>query len=140
MKDNFKYTYIIEKITQIESEKRYQSFSDILSAISELVFREDYFSENERKIYIKFATELYNHIEKLSSNVQKKNINDIISNLQKVLRNNMLDEFIQSNSNLISCFTDEFSSYYSKPNIEYKIVENFYKLIISINQRGLGEE
>ena len=44
----------------------------------------------------------------------------------------MLDEFIQSNSDLIHCFTDEFSSYYTKINIEYKTVESFYKLLIAL--------
>ena len=44
----------------------------------------------------------------------------------------MLDEFIQSNSELIHCFTDEFSTYYSRIDIEYKTVENFYKLLIAL--------
>lgn len=134
MKDSFKYTYIIEKMTQIESEKRYKSFSDIISAISELMFREDYFTEEESKTYINFANKLYNQMIKLSGNIQRKNINEIITNLQKVLRNNMLNEFIQSNNNLIRCFTNECSNYYIQADIEYKVVENFYKLIISLSE------
>ena len=132
MKDSFKYYHIIEKMVHIEKEKRYQSFSEIVSAISELMLREDYFNDNERDIYIKFSNDLYNHIAELSTSIQRKNINIIIERLQKVLRNSMLDEFIQSVNDLIHCFTDEFATYYSRRDIEYKTVENFYKLLISL--------
>ena len=117
---------------QIEREKRYQSFSKIVSAISELVIRENFFNDNERGIYLKFASDLNNHIGKLSTQIKRKNITQIIEKLQKVLRNNMLDEFIQSNSELIHCFTDEFSTYYTSINIKYKTVEDFYKLLIAL--------
>lgn len=133
IKDTFKYNHIIEKMVQIEREKRYQSFSEIVSAISELMIREDYFNDDERQIYINFANAIYDHIGELSSSIQKKSINIIIENLQKVLRNNMLDEFIQSVSELIHCFTDEFATYYSTRNIEYNTVENFYKLLNSLS-------
>lgn len=133
IKDTFKYNHIIEKMVQIEREKRYQSFSEIVSTISELMIREDYFNDDERQIYINFANAIYDHIGELSSSIQKKSINIIIENLQKVLRNNMLDEFIQSVSELIHCFTDEFATYYSTRNIEYNTVENFYKLLISLS-------
>lgn len=132
MKDSFEYYHIIEKMVHIEKEKRYQSFSEIVSAVSELMLREDYFSDNERDIYIKFSNDLYNHIAELSTFIQRKNINIIIERLQKVLRNSMLDEFIQSVNDLIHCFTDEFATYYSRRDIEYKTVENFYKLLISL--------
>ena len=132
IKDTFKYNHIIEKMVQIEREKRYQSFSEIVSAISELMIRENFFNDSERSIYLKFASDLNNHIAKLSSQIKRKNINQVIEKLQKVLRNNMLDEFIQSNSELIHCFTDEFSTYYSRIDIEYKTVEDFYKLLIAL--------
>ena len=132
MKDSFKYYHIIEKMITVERDKRYQSFSEIVSAISELMLREDYFSDDEREIYIKFANAIYDHIAELSTSIQRKDINVIIERLQKVLRNSMLDEFIQSVSELIHCFTDEFATYYSRRDIEYKTVENFYKLLISL--------
>ena len=132
MKDSFEYYHIVEKMINIEKEKRYQSFSEIVSAISELMLRENYFNDNEREIYIKFSNDLYNHIAELSTSIQRKNINIIIERLQKVLRNSMLDEFIQSVNDLIHCFTDEFATYYSNRDIEYKTVENFYKLLISL--------
>ena len=39
MKDSFKYYHIIEKMITVERDKRYQSFSEIVSAISELMLR-----------------------------------------------------------------------------------------------------
>lgn len=132
IKESFKYTHIIEKMIQVERDKRYQSFTEIVSAISELILRDDYFNDEERSIYLNFASALNDHIAKLSSQIKRKPIKEIIENLQKVLKNNMLDEFIQSNSELIHCFTDEFSSYYTKINIEYKTVESFYKLLIAL--------
>lgn len=132
IKDSFKYSHIIEKMIQVEKEKRYQSFSEIVSDISKLILREKYFNNSERNTYLKFATALNNHIAKLSSQIKRKDINEIIEKLQKVLRSNMLNEVIQSNSELIHCFTDEFSSYYTKLDIEYKTVEDFYKLLIAL--------
>ena len=132
IKDDFKYYYIIEKMIVVEKDKRYQSFSEIVSSISELMLREDYFNDDERKIYISFANDIYNHISELSTYIQRKSINTIIEHLQKVLRNSMLDEFIQSVSELIHCFTDEFATYYPSTDIKYKTVEDFYKLLISL--------
>lgn len=132
LKDTFKYYHIIEKMVLVERDKRYQSFSEIVSAILELMLRENYFNDNERQIYINFADALYNHISELSTFIQRKSINVIIERLQKVLRNSMLDEFIQSVSDLIHCFTDEFATYYPNRDIEYKTVEDFYKLLISL--------
>ena len=130
--ESFEYYHIIEKMIQIEKDKRYQSFSEIVSAISELMLREDYFNDKDRDIYIKFANGLYEHIAELSTSIQRKSIDTIIKRLQKVLRNSMLDEFIQSVDDLIHCFTDEFATYYSRRDIEYKTVADFYKLLMTL--------
>lgn len=130
--ESFEYYHIIEKMIQIEKDKRYQSFSEIVSAISELMLREDYFNDKDRDIYIKFANGLYDHIAELSTSIQRKSIDTIIKRLQKVLRNSMLDEFIQSVDDLIHCFTDEFATYYSRRDIEYKTVADFYKLLMTL--------
>lgn len=44
----------------------------------------------------------------------------------------MLNDFIQSNVELLHCFTDEIATYNARKDIDYKIVEDFYKFIISI--------
>lgn len=130
--ENFKYNSILTKMIQVEREKRYQSFSEIVSDISGFIFDEDYFNDEEKQIYQTFSNELHSHIIKFNRNIERKNIDDIVQSLQKVLRDNMLEEYIQANGDLIRCFTGIGFTYRIKVNIKRNIVETFYKMFISM--------
>lgn len=131
--ENFKYSSILTKMVQVEREKRYQSFSEIVSDISGFIFDEDYFSSEEKQIYQVFSNELHAHIVKFNKTIERREMDDIVQLLQKVLRDNMLEEYIQANNDLISCFINVGYTYRSEIDIERSVVEDFYKMFISMS-------
>lgn len=131
--DEFNYNYILEKMTEFEPEKRYQSFQKIYSDITEGIFSEIDFNEQEKEIYIKFADELSNHVSKFYEKyVPVDNSHTIINNLANVIKNNSLEKYIQNNSDLINCFVENNYSYNTCCNIEVLYVKKFYKFLINL--------
>ncbi len=132
--ENFKYNSIVAKMIQVEREKRYKSFSEIMSEISGFIFDEDYFTPEEKQTYQDFSNVLYSHIVKFARNIERKNIEDVTQALQKVLRDNMLEEYIQSNNDFISSFINVGFTYKTAIDIKRTVVENFYKMFVSMSE------
>lgn len=131
---DFKYKTIIEKMIQYSYEMRYNSFDDIYRDISKGIFNEIDFSDYEKEIYRNFADSLYNHISVFTGPYElKSNIEEIINDLENVVKENSLELFIQSNSNLISCFVSGPYRYSAKTDIKVEIVAKFYKFFINLS-------
>lgn len=129
----FNYNYILEKMIDVEPEKRYCSFEKIYSDITEGIFGEIDFSEQEKEIYMSFAEELTNHISKFYEKcIPIENMETIISNLADVIKKNSLEKYIQKNSDLINCFVENNYTYNTRCNIEVLMVKKFYRFLIGL--------
>lgn len=132
--DDFRYNHIIEKMTKINPQQRYSSFSEIVSDISAGVLSEADFTYQQKTIYLKFAIELSEHINHFKDKFTP--INDIkttLSKLASLIRNSSLEEYIQKNSQLIECFVYGTFNYKTRKDIEVEHVKKFYSLVTSLS-------
>lgn len=115
--NDFKYQHIIDNMIIANPKKRVESFSQIMISISEDTFENIDFTDDEKAIYTTFADELISHIvsmknEFISENDPKK----IIISLEKVIKDSLLEEVLQNNNDLISCFINNSYIYNSEFN------------------------
>ncbi len=131
---DFKYKSIIEKMIQYSCDKRYSSFEQIYQDISKGIFSEIDFSDYEKGTYRNFADSLYNHISVYTGPYElKTNIEQIINDLENVVKENSLEFFIQSNSKLINCFVSGPYRYTTATNIQVEVVTKFYEFFIKLS-------
>ena len=134
--DDFSFFSIINKMCEITTNSRYQSFEEIKAEISTSLFSEIKFSSLDKQVYRKFADALSSHVVKFH---EKPNFftesKVVIEKLSSVIKNNALEVTIKGNQNLISCFvTDKTNfTYNTTDNIELSLVHDFYKLLIKVS-------
>ena len=76
---------------------------------------------------------MYNHISVFTGPCElKSNIEEIINDLGNVVKENSLEFFIQSNSNLISCFVSGPYRYSTKTDIKVDIIVKFYEFFSNL--------
>jgi len=127
---SFRYFHILDKMIKVDRALRYDSFNQIAKDISKGVETELSFDEIEKNIYREFAEGLFTIIVKFKNSTgNKKEVSDILINLEDVLRINSLEEYIQSNSKLINCFIEGAFTYKTSKSIKYETVLSFYKLL-----------
>ena len=132
---DFKYKSIIEKMIQYSCDKRYNSFEQIYQDISEGIFIEIEFSNYEKGIYRNFADSLYSHISVYTGPYElKTNKEQIINDLEDVVKENSLEFFIQSNSKLINCFVSGPYKYKINTDIQVEVVTKFYEFFIKLSR------
>ncbi|MEE0931241.1 MAG: protein kinase family protein [Acutalibacteraceae bacterium] len=128
--ENFRFNHIIEKMIKINPEQRYSSFTEIMNDISVGVLEGIDFSDKEKSIYRKFASELTNHINYyLEKYSPVNNTSTTLNKLATIIRNSSLESHIQNNSQLIQCFINGGFGYNTKSNIDVKNVIDFYDLV-----------
>lgn len=131
----FRYNNIIEKMIKTNREQRYGSFSTIVADISSGVMKEVVFSKQQKHCYRTFADMLSFHIRCYNSVYSpKKDFLKIESDLAELIRSSALEEYIQDNSQLISCFIANAYVYIPRKDIPVQIVIDFYYLVLSLDE------
>lgn len=132
-KIDFKYNSIIDKMIQHSIDKRYATFEEIYIDISKGIFSEIDFTDYEKGTYRNFADSLYKHISIYTGPYElSTNIEQIINDLENVVRENSLEAFIQSNSKLINCFVIGPYRYSTATDIPVDVVTKFYEFFIKL--------
>ena len=133
--NEFMFSHILEKMIKNNPVNRYASFAEILSDISNGVLGGITFNAYEERIYRIFADTLISKISHYTSTFAPINdISFILSKLSELIKNSVLEEFIQNNSQLINCFiTGNGYSYYTKKDVKVPIVCDFYKLMLNLS-------
>ena len=131
--ESFKFFYIINKMIEYQVKDRYKTFDEVYMDISNGIFSELDFLEEEKSTYREFSDAIFDKILEYSSEYNPiSSVEKIIENLANILRKNSLENYIQNNSDLISCFLDNGFRYNNQINIEIEKVEKFYKWLISL--------
>lgn len=132
--DDFRYQHILEKMTKINPNQRYSSFTEIVSDISAGVLGEIDFTEEQKEIYRDFADALAGHIVHYSDKyMPTNNIPETLSKLAELIRNSSLEKYLQDNSQLIRCFISGGYRYNSRKEIEVQTVIDFYGLVTGLS-------
>ncbi|MFJ7678269.1 protein kinase family protein [Peribacillus sp. NPDC097198] len=132
---NFKFKYIIDKMIQLDPRERYSKFQDISVDISQGVLAIN-FTEVEKNLYRDFAEVLSKYIVRHSNRYEPvKDPNIILNQLSTLILNSSLEDYIQDNGQLISCFINNSYTFKSIKDIPLAIVTNFYQFL-----QGLGPD
>jgi len=134
--EDYKFTSIINKMSEANIEKRYQSFKDISVDITKGVLLGTDFPIVDKTIYQNMATSLTDVIGEYNTEFSAiSDVREVQINLEKVISNSSLEENIQDNSALIACFISNRFTYYPKRIISVDYVKKFYKLLIDSDYR-----
>lgn len=140
LKDTFKefrFAQVINEMIKTSPDERFKSFEDVSNAISTGLLSVIEFSDQDKIIYLKFADHLINHISKFKAGIKYNfEIKEIIHGLGKIIRDNSLEKFIQSNNKLIKCFVNGGFTYNPNNNIEVECVRDFYDFFLKQNQQN----
>ncbi len=94
--DDFSFYQIINKMCEIQTKSRYQSFDEIKDEILTSVFSEIKFSSSDKQIYRKFADALSSHIVKFHGQPKFFAENKVVvERLSSVIKNNALKTTIK---------------------------------------------
>ncbi len=132
---NFSYMSLLGKMTQFEHIDRINSFFDIYREIitdgSKLID----FTESEQEIYLAFANNIPCIYSKIESNTQYiSNIESIITELENVYRNSMLEIFIHNYAEFGNCFLKGQYFYFTKKKITSVSIKNFIQFFKSASK------
>lgn len=128
--EDFRYQHIIDKMIISNPQKRIKSFSEVLQVMSEDIFEDLEFTEEEKSIYCTFANSLVLHLSYMRNDFTPiYEPKDVINLLENLIRDCLIEEVLQDNSKLISCFIKNNYYYNSRKDIEIQDIRNFYKFI-----------
>lgn len=126
----FAYNEVLIKMIAPNSENRVSSFFDVLREIEGKTNLEINFSDSEIESYRFFANGISNITSKLFA--ESEYIDDldlILSKLEEIYRNSILEEHLQNNNKLISCFIKGNFRYKPSYGFETFILRNFINMI-----------
>lgn len=127
-KIDFSYHRILNKMMQVDPLKRYNSFDEILDSINKKEFELLNVSDEDKNIYQTFSSALS---RKLTCFLKTPNyntdVNTIINGLEDILTENVLEDYIQDNSKLISLFIKSAYKYKVDDSILVEDVKSFYR-------------
>ncbi len=131
--ENFTFTNILNDMIKTDIDKRINSFTLINRRVisDENIGIE--FSEDNKEIYKRFAsglTSIFNKIEQGAEYVT--DIDKIISGLESVYRNSILEDYIQNPNSISQCFVNG-GYYFKSPEFELNILRDFIKFINSVS-------
>lgn len=131
---NFEFRHIIEKMTKINPSQRYNSFVEVRRDISNGVLGQINFTEDEKKVYQTFASDLSYLINYYLDKYNPiNNISVTLSKLACLIRSSSLENLIQDNQQLIDCFIAGGYNYKTQQIVKVQNVINFYSLVTSLS-------
>ena len=134
-KMEFKYFNILGKMTKPDEKDRYESFQKIIDSMNQKEFELMKINDTDKIIYQEFSnTILSKLVYYKGEKIFRKNIDGIIRELNLVVKENILEDFIQRNEKLISVFVNSAYIYRDKIDIPYKTVTDFYNWFINISE------
>ena len=129
--EDFKFINVVNTMCEVSIEKRYQSFKDVSDDIAKGVLLGTDFSARDKAVYQDMASSLVNTISYYTSDFSPvSEVERVQVNLGELIRNSSLEEYIQANSALISCFLTNGFTYSLRIMTKVDTVKDFYRLLI----------
>jgi len=132
---NFAYTGLLKKMIVHTYENRINSFFDIQREITSDKSTGIEFTDEEKKIYQRFANSLSYIYSKIDiGSDYRTDIDKIIKELENVCLNSMLETYIQNQNSIANCFVKGNYRYYTNREIEVSIVKDFLNFIKAVSK------
>ena len=128
--ESFKYTKLLSRMCEKDSNKRINKFADVKTKILNDRFLEIEYSEDEKNRYREFSEYLYASISNIQYRSQYfKHIDKIQNSIENTYKRVMLEEYIPNNSILISCFIDGEFRYHTESEFPVSVLKSFLILL-----------
>ncbi|MBQ9313685.1 MAG: protein kinase family protein [Clostridia bacterium] len=131
---SFLYNGIINKMLEYSPSNRYSNYEEIKQDISNDLFTQISFSEEEKETYSNFADDLCNSIVKFTSEpIFVMDFEKVRTALEKIIRVSSLETYVQNNNDVILSFVTATFRYKTSNIIKSVHLINFYKLLMNSN-------
>ena len=105
-------------MTEIDPEKRYKNFDEILTNIYKNGFSDIEFDQVDRKTYQNFVYNLLDVIVSFNESLKmERDISKILERLHTIISVNILEEYIQNVAELLRVFMSHSYTYYINRSI-----------------------
>ena len=126
--NGFSYHKIIDKMMQSNPSKRYKSFAEIQETLDKRDFINLKISEEDKVIYTYFTDQLFKAINYFADKFEfNRQINDVLERLEKVIKNNVFETYIQNNTDVIDIFIRNGYNYNKGDIFTCRAVSQFYE-------------
>lgn len=123
---DFSYYDIINKMMEKRPENRYANFAVVKEAIGKHDFINLEILQKDKDTYRNFANLIFRAISNYKDEQKFNNAPELfITKLEKALRNNLFEEYIQKNSEVINCVVSGGYEYYNSVDIPCVVVNDF---------------
>lgn len=131
---NFSYQCILDKMMQKRPEDRYSSFTEIKEAINKRGFINLEISEKDKRTYHAFVDGLYRSLTVYTSEMRFNVSPEVfIDKLEKAVKNNLFEDYIQKNEEVINSIVSCGYRYSNRIQIPCEAVKLFLKWYESSN-------
>lgn len=131
---SFSYNGIINRMTEYSQSNRYINCEEIKQDITNDLFVQISFTEEEKEIYSGFADELCSAIVKFTSEpIFTADFEKIRTSLEKNVRVSSLENYVQNNNEVILSFVNATFRYRTNRIIKSVHLIDFYKLLMNSN-------
>lgn len=131
--ENFSYRTILNKMIKVDFNERISSFAHVER---EILNEENVgidFTEEEKNTYQVFASGLQSIFKKIEQDAKyETDIDKIISGLENIYQNSMLEDYIQNPNVLSRCFVNG-AYYFARPELDLFALKNFIRLLKSVS-------
>ena len=128
--ENFGYNHVLSEMVKFDYEERISTFSDIDRFILTRESDTLEFSKEDKKIYQDFAAGLISVFGTIEDQaIYRKEIEKIISGLEEVYKNSILEDYVQKPVSVTQCFITGKYTYYNDRLITVESLKKFLKLI-----------
>lgn len=123
---NFSYSDILEKMMNKIPNNRYSSFNVVKKDIEQHSFVNMDISQKDKDIYRAFSLALYNVVNIFYNEpIFISEVDVFIAKLEKVIQNNLFEDYIQKNNDIVNCLVTSEYSYDDIPFINHESVKDF---------------
>jgi len=131
----FKYTDLLKKMVVKSHEERIASFEQVKDYIlnNNYIF-DDYFDYLEKRKFQDFMDKIIPIFGEINTDANYfNNIDQLVNELEEVLKNNYLDNDIQNNIDILRAFVKGNYTFYSKRKVDVDSLKSFIQLIRTSN-------
>lgn len=134
--DSFRFYHLIRKMTEVDPQNRYRSFSDVINDIYNKDFLDIDFSENEKEIYQTFVSGIIFLIGEYNENLKmERDVGKILQKMHAIISKNILEEYIQNSQDVLQVFMSNSYTFYSGRKISLLNFKEFYQFLLKLPHR-----
>jgi len=131
----FKYNDLLRKMIIKSHDERIEAFELIKEAIlNDNYIFDEYFNNSEKELFQQFMDKIINIYGEIGSDANYfDNIDQLVVELEKVVKDNLVENEVQNSSDLTRVFIKGYYTYYRIRTVSVNLLKSFIQLIKTSN-------